>query len=109
MFGDLLVRPDDRRPAALHEPATAAQLNGPHDVTYDAAGNLLICGYRVRRRVIGTGRLGRHADRVAATRLGFLPSDVESVGRALLISQTQPVAAIRRIGPGSGLVTTLLR
>jgi hypothetical protein len=140
-------------------PATAAQLNGPHDVTYDAAGNLLIGGYRgVRRidartgvidtpfrregtkvvvgaqgtvflvagsptggtvteldasgavrRVIGTGGLGHHADRVAATRLGFLPSDVEPVGGALLISQTQPVAAIRRIGPGSGIVTTLLR
>ncbi len=51
MFGDLLVRPDDRRPAALHEPATAAQLNGPHDVTYDAVGNLLIGGYRGARRI----------------------------------------------------------
>ena len=59
--------------------------------------------------MIGTGRLGRLADGVAAARLGFLPSDVEPVGLALLISQTQPVAAIRRIGPGSGIVTTLLR
>ena len=35
----------------------------------------------------------------SSTRLGFLPSDVEAVGGALLLSQTQPVAAIRRIDP----------
>ena len=79
----------------------AGSRNGGTVTELDASGAV--------RRVIGTGRLGRHADSVAATRLGFLPSDVEPVGGALLISQTQPVAAIRRIGPGSGIVTTLLR
>ena len=140
-------------------PATAARVNGPHDVTYDAAGNLLVGVYDgVRRidadtglietafareatkvvlgprgsayllhgsptggtvtqvdaggtvlRVIGTGKLSRHADRAAIGRIGFLPSDVEPVGETLLIAQVQPIAAIRRLGPGSGSLTTLVR
>ena len=53
-------------------------------------------------RVVGTGRLGRHADRVAIDRVGFLPSDVELVGGALLIAQTEPVPAIRRLRAGAG-------
>ncbi len=140
-------------------PAANAQLDEPHDVTYDAAGNLLIAEIaRVRRidaetgtietalthpafkvvagpsgtffllsgspsggkatqvnasgavvREIGTGKLGRHADRAPIGRVGFLPSDVEPVGSALLISQTEPVPAIRRLAPGSSTLTTLLR
>jgi sugar lactone lactonase YvrE len=139
-------------------PAAAAKVNGPHDVSYDARGNLLVTelsGVRVidpdgridtlfRRpafkvvpapdgtfyvlagdpsggtvtqversgrvlRVIGTGRLGRHADRVAIDRVGFLPSDVEPAGGALLVAQTQPVPAIRRLARGSRTLTTLVR
>ena len=139
-------------------PAAAAKVNGPHDVSYDARGNLLVTelsGVRVidadgridtlfRRpafkvvpasdgtfyvlagspnggtvtqversgrvlRVIGTGRLGPHADRVAINRVGFLPSDVEFAGGALLVSQTQPVPAIRRLARGSRTLTTLVR
>jgi sugar lactone lactonase YvrE len=139
-------------------PASAAKVNGPHDVSYDARGGLLVTersGVRVidpdgridmlfRRpafktvpaadgtfyllagnpnggtvtqversgrvlRVIGTGRLGRHADRVAIDRVGFLPSDVEFVGGALLVAQTQPVPAIRRLARGSRTLTTLVR
>jgi hypothetical protein len=139
-------------------PASAAKVNGPHDVSYDARGNLLVTefsGVRVidaggridtlfRRpafkvvpaadgtfyvlagspnggtvtqversgrvlRVIGTGRLGPHADRVAINRVGFLPSDVEFAGGALLVTQTQPVPAIRRLARGSRTLTTLVR
>ncbi len=35
------------------------------------------------------------------TRLGFLPRDVEAACRALLISQTQPVAATAASPPGA--------
>ena len=139
-------------------PAAAAKVNGPHDVSYDARGNLLVTGLagvrvidpggridtlfrrpafkvvpaadgtfyllagdpnggtvtQVTRsgrvlRVIGTGRLGRHSDRVAIDRIGFLPSDVELAAGALLIAQTQPVPAIRRLARGSRTLTTLVR
>jgi hypothetical protein len=140
-------------------PATEAQLNGPHDVTYDANGDLLIAELAgIRRidamtgrietaftrpafkvvlgprgtlfllngnpsggavtqvdangavlRVIGTGKLSRHADRARIGRVGFLPSDVEPVGSALLISQTEPIPAVRRLASGSGALTTLVR
>ena len=60
-------------------------------------------------KVIGTGKLSRHADRAPAGRVGFLPSDVEPVGGALLISQTQPVPALRRLAAGSSTLTTLIR
>ena len=140
-------------------PASAAQLNGPHDVTYDTRGNLLVAeiggirridaatgtidaaftrpGFKIVPgaggsfylldgnpsggtvtqvdasgavlRVIGTGKLGPHRDRVAIGSVGFLPSDVEPVGGTLFISQTQPVPAIRRLAPGSKTLTTLVR
>ena len=140
-------------------PATAAQLNGPHDVTYEQNGDLLIAeaaglrridaetgriskafpqrGFKVILgpngtyflmsgdpsggkitqvtrngkvvRVIGTGRLSRHVPRAPINRVGFLPSDVEPVAGALLISQAQPVAAIRRLATGSSTLTTFLR
>lgn len=60
-------------------------------------------------RVIGTGAVSRHVDRVPIGRVGFLPSDVEPVGSALLISQTEPIPAVRRLASGSGTVTTLIR
>jgi len=140
-------------------PATAAQLDRPHDVTYDGRGNLLIVELtRVRRidaatgtigtafrrpafkvvlgpsgtlflldgspsggtvtqidasgrvlRVIGTGKLSRHVDRAPIGRVGFLPSDVEPVGSTLLITQTQPIPAVRRLASGSRTLTTLIR
>jgi hypothetical protein len=140
-------------------PAASAKVNRPHDVTYDAHGNLLVAeAAGVRRidaatgtietalrlpafklvpgaagtlylingnpsggtvtqvnaagsvlRVIGTGRLSRHVDRVAIGKVGFLPSDVESVSGAVLISQAEPIPAIRRLASGSKTLTTFLR
>jgi hypothetical protein len=57
----------------------------------------------VRTTSATTGRLGRHVDRVAIDGVGFLPSDVELVRGALLIAQTEPVPAIRRLACGSGM------
>lgn len=140
-------------------PATEAQVNEPHDVTYDPAGNLLITeAAGVRRidadtgtidtlfakcvckvvpggrgtlylmsgdprggkvtqvdssgtvlRVIGTGRLSRHRDRVAIGKVGFLPTDVEPIGGAILIAQAQPIPAVRKLASGSRIVTTVIR
>jgi sugar lactone lactonase YvrE len=140
-------------------PATEAQVSRPHDVTYDAEGNLLIAELaRVRRidaatgtietafrlpafevvagprgtffllegtptggtvrqvdaqgavlRVIGTGKLSPHVDRTPIGRVGFLPSDVELLGEALLISQVEPIPAVRRLAAGSTTLTTLIR
>jgi len=140
-------------------PAAEAQLNGPHDVTYEPNGDLLVSeatgvrridaqtgriakafpqlGFKVvvgpngtyflmagdpnggkitqvKRngdvvRVIGTGRLSRHVPRAPIGRVGFLPTDVEPVAGALLISETQPVAAIRRLAAGSSTLTTFVR
>jgi hypothetical protein len=140
-------------------PAAQAQLNRPHDVAYDARGNLLVAeAAGVRRidaatgvietavrlpafkvtpgphgtlylinggprggtvtqvdasgsalRVIGTGRLSRHVDRVQIGKVGFLPSDVEPVPGAVLISQTEPIPAIRRLASGGTTLTTFVR
>ena len=60
-------------------------------------------------RVIGTGKLSRHVDRAPIGRVGFLPSDVEPVGSSLLITQTEPVPAVRRLASGSGTLTTVIR
>ena len=60
-------------------------------------------------RVIGTGNVSPQVDRVPIDRVGFLPSDVERVGSALLISQTEPIPAVRRLASGSGTLTTLIR
>ena len=67
----------------------------------DASGSVL--------RVIGTGRLSRHADRVSIGKVGFLPSDVEPVSEAVLISQTEPIPAIRRLASGSTTLRTFWR
>ena len=60
-------------------------------------------------RVIGTGRLSRHIDRVSIGKVGFLPSDAEPVSGAVLISQSEPIAAIRRLAIGGTTLTTFLR
>ena len=67
----------------------------------DASGSVL--------RVIGTGRLSRHVDRVQIGKVGFLPSDVEPVSGAVLISQTEPIPAIRRLASGGTTLTTFVR
>ena len=67
----------------------------------DASGSAL--------RVIGTGRLSRHVDRVQIGKVGFLPSDVEPVPGAVLISQTEPIPAIRRLASGGTTLTTFVR
>ena len=67
----------------------------------DARGSVL--------RVVGTGRLSRHADRVTIGKVGFLPSDVEPVSGAVLISQTEPIPAIRRLAYGGTTLSTFLR
>jgi SMP-30/Gluconolactonase/LRE-like region len=67
----------------------------------DARGSVL--------RAIGTGRLSRHVDRVRIGKVGFLPSDVEPVSDAVLISQTEPIPAIRRLASGSVILTTFAR
>ena len=140
-------------------PALEAGLSGPHDVTYDADGNLFIAGYGNVRRIeaatgridtafelpgfkivavpdgtfyllngdpnggtvtrvdgsgrilqrIGTGKITRHSDRTPIGRVGFLPSDVEPVPGGILISETRPVAAVRRLATGSRTLTTQLR
>jgi len=60
--------------------------------------------------VVGTGSLGPHTDGVRATEAGILPSDVAlAPDGALIVSQTEPDAAIRRVDPATGVVTTLLR
>jgi hypothetical protein len=59
--------------------------------------------------VAGTGSLGRHVNGIPATRAAILPSDVAAVaGGALLIAQTEPVAAIRRVSR-TGTITTFVR
>jgi len=60
-------------------------------------------------RVVGTGRLSRHVDRVQIGKVGFLPSDVEPVPGAVLISQTEPIPAIRRLASGGAILTTVAR
>ncbi len=67
----------------------------------DASGSVL--------RVIGTGRLSRHVDRVPIGKVGFLPSDVEPVSGGVLISQSEPIPAIRRLASGSTTLTTFVR
>ena len=68
----------------------------------DAAGRV--------KRIAGTGRLSPHRDRQARTRAGILPSDLEVLpDGALLLAQTKPVPAVRRIARGSAFMTTILR
>lgn len=60
-------------------------------------------------RVAGTGRLSRHADGIPATRAGILPSDVVPLpGGRLLLTQTEPVAALRVVDR-AGTIRTIVR
>ena|SRR5215203_2624291 len=140
-------------------PAIDAGLNGPHDVSYDREGNLLVSGYgRVRRidaatgvidvafartgfkivaaedgtfyflagepsggtvthlagdgtvlQTIGTGRIAKHGRQTPIRRVSFLPTDVEPVAGALLISEARPSPSIRRLRTGGSVLTTLVR
>lgn len=59
--------------------------------------------------VAGTGGLGPHRDG-PALEAQILPSSVDlAPDAAVLISQVEPVPAIRRIDPASGVLTTLAR
>ena len=141
-------------------PAVAAELSGPHDVTYDARGNLLIAELSDVRRDRCRDRADRHAlPRVPAFKVVPARADVLPPGRrsrtaarsrrstrsarfcrvigtgpagparrprgdrprrlpperrrarsgAILIAETRPVPAIRRLAPGGRTLTTLLR
>jgi streptogramin lyase len=60
--------------------------------------------------VIGTGSLGASDDGMRATEIGVLPSDIAfAPDGALLFSQSEPEAAVRRVDPETGVVTTILR
>ena len=137
----------------------ASGLDAPHDVSYDAAGNLYIGapggvlridaatgrlekpfpldGFKIVPArdgtlyllagnptggkithvtasggvlgVIGGRPLRRHTARTPLDRVGFLPSDVEPVAGAILISETQPTPSIRRLRNGGSFLTTLVR
>lgn len=59
--------------------------------------------------VAGTGMLGQHRDG-PALEIGVLPSGVvDAPDGAVLFTQVEPVAAVRRIDPTTGRVTTLAR
>jgi sugar lactone lactonase YvrE len=60
--------------------------------------------------VVGTGSLSRQRDGVAALSVGILPTDV-ALARdgSLLVTQAQPVAALRRVDLRTGRITTLVR
>lgn len=61
-------------------------------------------------RFVGTGRLSPHRERQRRTRAGILPSDAEALpDGSVLVVQTEPIPAIRRIARGSATMTTLLR
>jgi hypothetical protein len=60
-------------------------------------------------RIAGTGRLGPHRDG-RALNAGILPTSVAfAPGGALLVSQLEPVPAIRRVDLATGRITTLAR
>ena len=138
-------------------PSTAARLDGPHDVSHDRRGNLLVAELgRVRRidaksgrietllvrpvfktvpaldgsvyviagdpaggtvtqvdgkgrvlRLIGTGKLATDRGSARVDEVGFLPSDVEPIPGGILITQTEPTPAIRRLRDGSRTLTTV--
>lgn len=59
-------------------------------------------------RIVGTGRLTPHRDRQDARRAGVLPTDLEVLADGtLLLAQSKPVPAIRRVA--GGRLTTVLR
>jgi hypothetical protein len=59
--------------------------------------------------VAGNGKLGRHVDGVAATRVGILPTDAAPLaGGGFLVGEAKPVPSIRRVDR-AGKITTLVR
>lgn len=60
--------------------------------------------------VAGTGFIGPNGDGGPALEAGILPSDVAlAPDGALIVSQTEPEPAVRRIDLETGIITTLLR
>ena len=57
---------------------------------------------------IGTGRIRKHGRRTPIGRVSFLPTDVEPVAGAVLISETRPSPSIRRLRTGGSVLTTLV-
>lgn len=66
----------------------------------DAGGRVL--------QTIGTGRIAKHGRQTPIGKVSFLPTDVEPVAGALLISEAQPTPSIRRLKTGGRVLTTLL-
>lgn len=90
----------------------AAPDGGLYAVSGDPTGGqvLRIDPDTTTRVVAGNNTLGPYGDGGPATSAGLLPSDVAlAPDGALLITQTSPVAAVRRVDLGSGLITTLVR
>jgi SMP-30/Gluconolactonase/LRE-like region len=105
-------------------PALDAAVNGPHDVGYDADGNLYIGNHsHVRRIDAATGTITTPFAHdgaklvVAPDRTIYILSgdpnggkitQVDATGR-ILISHALPVPAIRRLATGSSTLITLVR
>jgi DNA-binding beta-propeller fold protein YncE len=63
-----------------------------------------------RTQVAGTGRISRYANGVDARTVGILPSDFAfAEDGSLLVAQTKPTAAIRRVDLTTGTITTYAR
>jgi streptogramin lyase len=93
-------------------PAAQAQVNRPHDVVYDTQGNLLVAETAGVRRIDATTGVIDTAIKLPAFKVvprPGPPSDVEPVSDAVLISQTEPIPAIRRLASGSVILTTFGR
>ena len=99
-------------------PAAAAQLNAPHGITADAAGNVYIAdskNNRVRRvrmdgiieTVAGNGQAGAAGDGAPATAAAVGPPSgvaLDAAGNLYISQQTAHV--IRRVAP-NGIITTI--
>ena len=59
-------------------------------------------------QTIGTGRIAKHGRRTPIGRVSFLPTDVEPVSGALLITEAKPSPSIRRLRTGGSVLTTLV-
>ena len=63
-----------------------------------------------RTPVAGTGGLSRHTDGDDAKSVGILPSELAFASDgSLLVAQTKPIAAIRRVDLATGVITTYAR
>lgn len=59
-------------------------------------------------QTIGTGRIAKHGRRTPIGRVSFLPTDVEPISGALLITEAKPSPSIRRLRTGGSVLTTLV-